>query len=69
LTIKRKEILSFVGKRIELENIMLSEIRQVQRDKVTCFVSCGKHIQIQMQALSHRHNSEHISKSGTVRGD
>jgi hypothetical protein len=35
--IKRNEILLFTGKRVELKNIMLSEISQVQKDKVCMF--------------------------------
>jgi hypothetical protein len=33
LAIKKSEILSFAGKWMELENIILSEVSQVQKDK------------------------------------
>jgi hypothetical protein len=33
---KKNEILSFTGKWMELENIMLSEINQAQRPKIVC---------------------------------
>jgi hypothetical protein len=36
---KKNEILSFSGKRMELENIILREICQVQKAKVTYFLS------------------------------
>jgi hypothetical protein len=35
--LKKSEILSFTGKWMELENIMLSEINQVQKDKSQMF--------------------------------
>jgi hypothetical protein len=34
------EILSFVSKWMELENIFLSEVSQTQRPKITCSPSC-----------------------------
>jgi hypothetical protein len=37
-SIKKKEILSFAGKWMELENIILSEVSQVQKAKATCFL-------------------------------
>jgi hypothetical protein len=36
---KKNEILLFVGKWIELENIILSEVSQVQKAKSLCFLS------------------------------
>jgi hypothetical protein len=33
---KKNEILSFAGKWMELENIILSEVTQAQRLKITC---------------------------------
>jgi hypothetical protein len=33
---KKNEILSFAGKWMELKNIILSEVSQVQRPKITC---------------------------------
>jgi hypothetical protein len=35
--IKKNEILSFAGKWMEMENIMLSEVSQVQKDKGCIF--------------------------------
>jgi hypothetical protein len=41
--IKKNEILSFADKQMELENIMLSEINQVQKDKDHMFsLICGR---------------------------
>jgi hypothetical protein len=41
--IKKNEMLSFAAKWIELENNMLSEISQVQKDKGCLFsLICGK---------------------------
>jgi hypothetical protein len=37
---KKNEILSFAGKWMELENIILSEVIQAQRLKAACFLSC-----------------------------
>jgi hypothetical protein len=43
LTIKKDENLSFIGKWMELENIILSEVSQVQKDKVCMFsLICGR---------------------------
>jgi hypothetical protein len=39
LAIKKNEILSFAGKWMELENIILSEVIQVQKAKGSCFLS------------------------------
>jgi hypothetical protein len=36
---KKNEILSFTGKCMELENIMLSEVSQVERPEAICFLS------------------------------
>jgi hypothetical protein len=36
--IKKNEILLFAGKWMELENIILSEVSQVQKTKVACFL-------------------------------
>jgi hypothetical protein len=38
-TIKKDEILSFPGKWMELESIMLSEVTRFRKKKVTCFLS------------------------------
>jgi hypothetical protein len=41
--IMKNEILSFAGKWIELENIILSEFSQIQKGKVCMFsLICGK---------------------------
>jgi hypothetical protein len=37
--IKKNEILSFAGKWVELEEIVLSKVSQVQKPKATCFLS------------------------------
>jgi hypothetical protein len=69
-TIKKSEILPFQGKWVELENIMLSEVNQFQKDK--SFMFCliwGKYVQVQIQALSSI--PKHIDpffNSGTTRG-
>jgi hypothetical protein len=39
-SMKKNEILSFTSKWIELENIILSEVSQVQKDKL--FLICGR---------------------------
>jgi hypothetical protein len=42
LTTKNKEILSFVGKCVELENIFLSEVSQAEKAKNLMFsLICG----------------------------
>jgi hypothetical protein len=38
---KQKEILLFVGKWLEMENIILSELSQVQKVKGCMFLICG----------------------------
>jgi hypothetical protein len=39
---KKNEVLSFAGKRIELENILLGEVCQAQKDKSHMFyIVCG----------------------------
>jgi RecA/RadA recombinase len=50
---------------------MLSEINQVQEDKGYMFsIMYGRETQSQMQALSHINiYADHVSKSGTIRGD
>jgi hypothetical protein len=43
----KNEILLFSGKWTELENIMLSDLRQVQKDKGPMFsLICGRQLQI-----------------------
>jgi hypothetical protein len=37
--IEKNEIFTFAGKWMELKNIILSEVNQVQKGKVTCFLS------------------------------
>jgi hypothetical protein len=39
--IKKNEILSLASKWMELENIILSEVSQAQRPKITCSPSCA----------------------------
>jgi hypothetical protein len=56
-------ILSFTGKWMEMEKIMLSEVRKVQKYKGLMFsLICGRHIQGQIYIYIY------VSKSGTVRG-
>jgi catabolite regulation protein CreA len=38
-TATKKEILSFATKLLELDNIIVNEVSQAQRPKVTCFLS------------------------------
>jgi hypothetical protein len=43
LAIKKNEILFFTGKWMELGNVILSEVNQVQKDKVHIFsLVCGR---------------------------
>jgi hypothetical protein len=43
LATKKKEILSFAGKWMELENVILSEVSQVEKAKGCMFsLICGK---------------------------
>jgi hypothetical protein len=54
--IKKNEVLSFTGKWLQLENIMLSEVNQVRKAKGHLFcLICRRQIQIQIQALSYTH--------------
>jgi hypothetical protein len=46
--IKKNEILSYAGKWMELENIILREVWQVQKAKGTCFLSCVEYRPIQI---------------------
>jgi hypothetical protein len=39
---KKNEILSFASKWMELENIILSEVRQAQKNKIICSPSYGE---------------------------
>jgi hypothetical protein len=63
---------------MELENIMSREVSQVlkERQKSGIFSPMWKIVQIQIKALSHidthtykNVHTQHISKSGAVRGD
>jgi hypothetical protein len=48
-TIKKNEILLFAGRWMELENIILSEVSQFQKNKDGIFsVICGWQLQIQI---------------------
>jgi hypothetical protein len=55
--VMKNEILSFAGKQMELENIILSEVRQVQNVKGCMFFSY----------VEYRHNTHtnNIMKSGS----
>jgi hypothetical protein len=41
---KNNEILSFVVKCMELENVILSEVSNIQKAKSTCFLSSVEYI-------------------------
>jgi hypothetical protein len=52
LAIKKNEILSFAGKQLELEKIMLSEVSQIQKAKGHMFFSHRWNIDLlQIQAI------------------
>ena len=38
--IKKNKIMSFAGKQMDLENIILNEISQSKKVRVICFLSC-----------------------------
>jgi hypothetical protein len=59
----KDEILSFTGKWMELENIMLSEVIQVQKNK-GCVFSLIYNIYIYTHTYI-----QYVSRSRTVRGD
>jgi hypothetical protein len=40
---KKNEILSFIGKWMELENIILSEVSQTQKAKTACSLSSAEY--------------------------
>jgi hypothetical protein len=53
---KKNEVLSFAGTWMELENVILTEVSQAQKDKGRMFsLICGRQIQIQTQALLYTH--------------
>jgi hypothetical protein len=58
---KKNEILSFAGEGMELENIIVSEVSQVQKSKATCFLSCGLY--------KHSHSTKNSSCEGKVTYD
>jgi hypothetical protein len=69
--IKKNEILSFVDKWMELENIILSEVARFRKPKATCFLSYMDYRPtinisniIYIQVFT-----EHVPKSGTSRGN
>jgi hypothetical protein len=54
--IKKKEILSFADKWMELANIILGEVNQGQKDKGHMFsLLCARQTKIKIQALSYIH--------------
>jgi hypothetical protein len=50
---KKNEILSFAGKRMELESIILSEVARFRRPKVTSFL-CRLETQNECSNIGHR---------------
>jgi hypothetical protein len=67
--IKKNEILSFAGKWMGMENIMLCEVSQVWKKKGHMFpLICGRQMQIQALSYIHMH-TEHVSNGGTVQGN
>jgi hypothetical protein len=58
--IKKNEIVLLLDKWMALENIRLSDVRQVQTDKGRMYtLVCGKQIQIQIQTLLCTHTHTH----------
>jgi hypothetical protein len=64
---KKNEILSFTGKWMELENIILSEVTQVQKTKGHVFsLICGMQAQLNISNYIYiQIYKEHVPKSGT----
>jgi hypothetical protein len=56
-TIKKNEILSFAGKWIELENIVLVKLARSRKSKATCFLSYVEY--------KHNTNTNNIMKNKT----
>jgi hypothetical protein len=67
LAIKKNEILLFASKWMELENIILSEVSQVQKDKVECFLSHVKDRPNTYTSNIMYTYRERVSKSGIIR--
>jgi hypothetical protein len=65
----KNEISSFIGKWMQLKNIMLSEVSQVQKDKGYMFtLMCRRQIQIQIQTLSYIYiHMQNMSTGGEER--
>jgi hypothetical protein len=53
--IKKNKIISFVGKWMELEIIMLNEISQAQKDKYHVFFICGTLSEMMMMTMGHEY--------------
>jgi hypothetical protein len=66
--IKKNEIVLFAGKWMKLENIILSEVSQVQKAKGCIHMENTDPIQINAILCIHRNIYEHVSKSGTKAG-
>jgi hypothetical protein len=43
LAIKKNEIMSFAGKWMKVDIIMLSEISRLRKTNIACFVLCAKY--------------------------
>jgi hypothetical protein len=63
----KNEIISFPGKWMQMEDIMLGEVSQVQKDKCCIFSHMWRIDPNTNTNIMHIY--EHVSKSGTVRGD
>jgi hypothetical protein len=69
---QKSEILSLAGKWVELEDIILSEISQVQKAKYYMFsLICVIWVQYKYKQYYEyiKIHTEHVSKSDTARGD
>jgi hypothetical protein len=63
--------LSFAGKWFELENIILSEVNQDQKAKITCSLICGIQAQYKYKqyCIYIEIYTEHVYKNETGKGD
>jgi hypothetical protein len=65
--IKKNDILSFVGKWEEFQNIILSEVSQVQKVQ-GCMLSfiCGIQIQAMLEKTGHAKGRSHTRQGSTL---
>jgi hypothetical protein len=63
---KKNEILSFSGKWMELENIILSKVNRLRRPKIICSPSCADFTSrakaVMLLDLGHMLRGEHIQE-------